>query len=198
MTARVRSRLSTEREEEILRAVLDLLREHGYETLTMDLVASRTRSSKATLYRQWESKARLILVALRRAGTPPGGNEDIDTGSVAGDLRELMRRAGDHVVENAELLQALARELHRNTELLETFREVILFPEIELLRDILERGTARGEIAATGPSPEEISYMLFGAIVGRPLLEGREADAEFLVRCTDTMVLPALGGPPRP
>ncbi|GAB3110625.1 TetR/AcrR family transcriptional regulator [Streptomyces calidiresistens] len=198
MTARARSRLSAEREGEILRAVLELLREHGYEALTMDLVAARTRSSKATLYRQWESKARLVLVALRRAGGTPGNGGDIDTGSVAGDLRELMRRAGDHVVQNTELLRALALELHRGTELRETFREVILLPEIEVLRTILDRGVARGEITAGGPSAEEITYMLMGAIVGRPLLEEREADAEFLVRCTDTMVLPALGVPPRP
>ncbi|MBB0245789.1 TetR family transcriptional regulator, partial [Streptomyces alkaliphilus] len=193
MTARARSRLSAEREGEILRAVLDLLREHGYEALTMDLVASRTRSSKATLYRQWESKARLVLVALRRAGSTPGNGEAIDTGSVAGDLRELMRRAGDHVVENAELLRALALELHRGTELRATFREVILLPEIEVLRTILDRGGERGEIAPDGPSAEEITYMLMSAITGRPLLEEREADAEFLVRCTDTMILPALG-----
>ena len=51
-----RSRLTPEREAELYAAVLDLLREVGYDALTMDAVAARTRSSKATLYRQWGSK----------------------------------------------------------------------------------------------------------------------------------------------
>lgn len=48
-----RTRLTPERESELYGAVLDLLREVGYDALTMDAVAARTRSSKATLYRQW-------------------------------------------------------------------------------------------------------------------------------------------------
>ena len=48
-----RSRITPEREAELYRAVLDLLREVGYDALTMDAVAARTKSSKATLYRQW-------------------------------------------------------------------------------------------------------------------------------------------------
>lgn len=48
-----RSRITPEREAELYAAVLDLLREVGYEALTMDAIAARTKSSKATLYRQW-------------------------------------------------------------------------------------------------------------------------------------------------
>lgn len=60
-----RSRITPEREAELHGAVLDLLREVGYEALTMDAVAARTKSSKATLYRQWGSKPELVAKALR-------------------------------------------------------------------------------------------------------------------------------------
>ena len=60
-----RSRITPEREAELYAAVLDLLREVGYDALTMDAVAARTRSSKATLYRQWGGKAKLVVRALR-------------------------------------------------------------------------------------------------------------------------------------
>jgi AcrR family transcriptional regulator len=43
------SRITPEREAELYEAVLDLLREAGYDGLTMDAIATRTRSSKATL-----------------------------------------------------------------------------------------------------------------------------------------------------
>ena len=63
-TAR-RSRITPEREAELYEAVLDLLREVGYDALTMDAVAARTRSSKATLYRQWGGKAELVARPIR-------------------------------------------------------------------------------------------------------------------------------------
>ncbi|MFE5606083.1 TetR family transcriptional regulator, partial [Streptomyces sp. NPDC056540] len=45
MAAR-RSRITPERQAELHEAVLDLLRDVGYEALTMDAVAARTKSSK--------------------------------------------------------------------------------------------------------------------------------------------------------
>ena len=82
-TAR-RSRITPEREAELYGAVLDLLREVGYDAVTMDAVAARTRSSKATLYRQWGGKAELVVRAMR--SQKPGGIADIDTGTLRGDL----------------------------------------------------------------------------------------------------------------
>ena len=60
-----RTRLTPERERELFTAVVDLVREQGYDALTMDAVAARTKSSKATLYRQWESKPKLVASAMR-------------------------------------------------------------------------------------------------------------------------------------
>ena len=81
-----RSKITPEREREYFEAVLDLLREGGYDALTMEGVAARTRCGKSTLYRQWGTKPQLVGAALR--GTRYRGLEDIDTGSLVGDLRE--------------------------------------------------------------------------------------------------------------
>ena len=62
-----RGRLTPEREAELYAAVLDLLREVSCDSLTMDTVAARTRSSKATLYRQWVGKAELVVRAPTQA-----------------------------------------------------------------------------------------------------------------------------------
>jgi AcrR family transcriptional regulator len=45
--------LQTGRDPEIFTAVLALLREVGYDRMTMDAVATRARVSKATIYRRW-------------------------------------------------------------------------------------------------------------------------------------------------
>ena len=43
-------------------AVLDELREGGMAALTMDAVAARARTGKATLYRYWPSKTELLQI----------------------------------------------------------------------------------------------------------------------------------------
>ena len=67
----IRPRVEGEREDEILDATLELLIEVGYDRLTMDSVAKRSRASKATLYRRWETKASLAIDALLRAKGAP-------------------------------------------------------------------------------------------------------------------------------
>lgn len=46
------------REDAILTAALELLAETGYADMSMDAIAARARSSKATIYRRWPGKAR--------------------------------------------------------------------------------------------------------------------------------------------
>ena len=101
-----RSRITPEREAELYAAVLDLLREVGYDALTMDAVAARTRSSKATLYRQWGGKPELVAKAIRH--NKPGSIADIDTGSLRGDLHALTSREDDCTMQqNAALMRGL-------------------------------------------------------------------------------------------
>lgn len=87
-----RSKITPERAQEFYAAVLDMLRESGYEALTMEGVASRTRCGKSTLYRQWGSKPELVVAALH--GTRQGLLPHIDTGTLAGDLHEAARAIG--------------------------------------------------------------------------------------------------------
>src|SRR3954453_2446178 len=49
----------------ILDAAVGLLGETGYERMTMDGVAARAKVSKATIYRRWDSKASLVVEAMR-------------------------------------------------------------------------------------------------------------------------------------
>ncbi|WP_143670475.1 TetR/AcrR family transcriptional regulator, partial [Streptomyces antimycoticus] len=88
-----RSKISPEREQEFYQAVLDLLQEGGYEALTIEAVAARTRASRSTLYRQWCGKPQLVVAALRSCKRP-FALEGIDTGSLAGDLRAVAAAVG--------------------------------------------------------------------------------------------------------
>ncbi|MFD8419872.1 TetR/AcrR family transcriptional regulator [Streptomyces sp. NPDC059466] len=186
-----RSRITPEREAELYRAVLDLLREVGYDALTMDAVAARTKSSKATLYRQWGGKAELVVKALRHEKPSAG---DVDTGSLSGDFHALVMREDDcRMEQNSALMRGMAMALHGNPDLLKAFRELIIEPETVELRRVLERAVARGEIRPDNPAQEYVLHMLIGAFAVRGVIDQRPPTRAFLTSYVDAVILPALG-----
>ncbi|QEU93814.1 TetR/AcrR family transcriptional regulator [Streptomyces kanamyceticus] len=187
-----RSRITPEREAELYEAVLDLLREVGYEALTMDAVAARTRSSKATLYRQWGSKPELIAKALRH--NKPTSLDEIDTGSLRGDIHAMMARSDDCQMDrDAALMRGLFHAIHGNAELHQALRQLLIEPELDHLNTLLRRAVDRGEVAADNPALDFVIHMLVGGFVARDLIEDRTVDREFLTSYIDAVILPALG-----
>ncbi|OIV36753.1 TetR family transcriptional regulator [Mangrovactinospora gilvigrisea] len=184
-----RTRLTPEREAELYAAVLAELVESGYDALTMEAVAARARSSKATLYRQWGSKSRLVAEAMRH--NRPFSLDGLDTGSLAGDIHELAGRMG-RAKQDHEVFRAVAAAAHRDPELGAALQEVTIGPVMDTLREMLERAAARGEIVADAPAAAYFPHMLLGAMFGRKLFDRCEPDPEFLRRYVDDAVLPAL------
>ncbi|MFH9814722.1 TetR/AcrR family transcriptional regulator [Streptomyces sp. NPDC017230] len=194
VTAARRSRITPEREAELYEAVLDLLREVGYDALTMDAVAARTRSSKATLYRQWGGKAELVVKAVRH--NKPGEIGEVDTGTLRGDLHALIAHDDDCTIEqNSALMRGLAMALHQNPDLRQAFREQLIEPEMVEFRRLLERAVDRGEIRPGCPALEFLVPMLVGGFATRALLEDQPPTQAFLISYIDAVILPALGVP---
>jgi AcrR family transcriptional regulator len=186
-----RTRLTPEREQELYEAVVRLLREVGYEALTMDAVATRTRASKATLYRQWKGKPELVATALRHH--KPVSFADIDTGSLPGDLHELVRRHDESEVKrDQELMRGLAHAAFRSEDLFRALRELLIEPELANFRDLVQRAVDRGELAADTPARDFLPHMLFGGALARPIIEGIDPDPEYSHRYIDAVVVPAL------
>ncbi|MFD9003704.1 TetR/AcrR family transcriptional regulator [Streptomyces sp. NPDC059582] len=186
-----RTRITSEREAELYMSVLDLLREVGYDALTMDAVAARTRSSKATLYRQWGGKAELVAGAIRQQEPAASG---INTGSLRGDFYAVVTREDDvRIDQNYALLRGLATVVHENPDLLRALRELIIEPEIEELREILGRATERGEILPDNPAQGYLLHMLIGAFAVRSVIDQLPPTQSFLPSYIDAVVVPALG-----
>jgi AcrR family transcriptional regulator len=186
-----RSKITPEREQEFFDAVLEQIRECGYDAVTMEGVAASTRCSKSTLYRQWKTKPQFVVAALRanRRSRFAG----IDTGWLAEDLRQAARAAGEWSGKDTRLLQALAHAITQDPELRCALRETLVEPEIAALREILRRGVGRGEVPADHPALEYVPAQMFGVLRVRPVLEGEYADPDYMVRFVEAAVLPALG-----
>ncbi|MEV8593938.1 TetR/AcrR family transcriptional regulator C-terminal ligand-binding domain-containing protein [Streptomyces sp. NPDC052012] len=188
-----RSKITPEREREFFDAVLDQIRECGYDAVTMEKVAASTRCSKSTLYRQWRTKPRFVAAALR--SNRQARFTGIDSGTLAGDLREAARRAGEWSAKDSTLLQALGHAVTQDRELAQALREALVDPEIAALEEILRRGVERGEVAADNPALPYVPAQIFGVLRARPVLEGENADPDYLLRFVEAAVLPALGLP---
>ncbi|MFJ3230596.1 TetR/AcrR family transcriptional regulator C-terminal ligand-binding domain-containing protein [Streptomyces sp. NPDC086787] len=186
-----RSKITPEREREFFDAVLEQIRECGYESLTMEGVASSTRCSKSTLYRQWKTKPQFVAAALR--ANRKVRFSGIDTGSLREDLRQAARAAGDWSDKDTRLFQALGHAVTQDLELQQALRETLVDPEIAALREILRRGAERGEVRPDNPALEYVPAMIFGVVRARPVLTGQYADSDYLLRFVEAAVLPALG-----
>lgn len=186
-----RTRLTPEREQQLYTAVVDLLREVGYDALTMDAVAARTRSSKATLYRQWKGKPELVIAALK--ARKPAAVAEIDTGTLAGDLREVVRQMARSGEEDIGLIRALVYAVGQDADLAQVFHDSLVEPEVAALQGVLDRAVARGELDPKVPARTFLPHVMVGALIARPLVENRDVDRVYLRKYVDAVVLPALG-----
>lgn len=183
------SRLTSEREAELFRTVLEQLVLSGYEALTMDAVAHKARTSKATIYRQWQGKPGLVAAALRHV--KPEGS-DHDTGSLRGDLVAVAEEIGRFATENAHLLAAVSHGVNTDPALAAAVRECVIEPNSGKLAPVLERAMARGEIDPANPAMTYVPMLLIQTVASRQTLEGKTVDTAYLVDLVDAVILPAL------
>lgn len=193
-----RSRLSAERRAELYAVVIELLQEVGYESLTMPEVAVRARCSTATLYRQWQGKPGLVVAALRHYRPPPGPELDVDTGSLLGDLHEIAARVPVVAPQEHQLMAALAHAALRDPELAAITRQQLARPAALILDRVIQRAVDRGEVPADNPARAFAPHLMLAIAQVRPLLEAQYADAEYMMRFVDAVMIPALKSPPHP
>jgi AcrR family transcriptional regulator len=142
-----RRRRGAELEAALLQAAWDELIEVGYADLTLDGVAARAGTSRPVLARRWAGPAELVLDAVRHhAALDP--IEVPDTGTLRGDVLDLLRHIAAHIGEIAGVLSYLLADHFRETKLpLAALREQVLAGPPTAMRRILDRAVERGEIS---------------------------------------------------
>ncbi|PWR07484.1 TetR family transcriptional regulator [Micromonospora acroterricola] len=170
--------------------VIDLLREVGYDRLTIDAVAARAHVSKATIYRRWDGKIELVVAALRQRH--PGVHNPPDTGSLRGDLIELLRATAAICAADCDLMQALTFAMRTNPELERVVRHQLLPAGRVASTAILVRAAARGEIPPEAGERELFHDLAPALTMSRILAHGLPADDAFLTQVVDQVLIPVL------
>ncbi|HEX3931918.1 MAG TPA: TetR/AcrR family transcriptional regulator [Nocardioides sp.] len=187
--AAARPRVEGVREQEILDAALEVLAEVGYDRLTMDAVAQRAKASKATLYRRWTSKAKLVVEALAQTKTTP---EIPDTGDLRSDLLTAFCGHGgltDH--DTTSTFGAVVTAVTTDPEFAAEFRAQVVEPKSVVARTVFERARDRGELRAD-LDLDLVVPALAGIVLHRVFVLGEEPDADLVERAVDQIILPAV------
>ena len=125
----------------------------GYSRLAMERVAARAGASKASLYRRWPNRAELVVAALRHQY---GGPElTPDTGNLRDDLLALLRRGAarlDGVF--GEAARGLMAESLTDPDRTASLRANMFTTRNRLMREILNRAAARGDISPAAVTPQ--------------------------------------------
>jgi AcrR family transcriptional regulator len=183
---------SEEAHDAILRAAIALIRQVGYDAVTMDGIAAEAGVGKATVYRRWKAKEALVADAIRgiMLAVPVP-----DTGSTGGDLRALLRAALGMYRDPATgaLLSGLVAAMARSAPIARAVRSGFGAVWRDAVGAVLRRGMARGELRA-GLDLDLAIDLLSAPFFYRYLMTGGRVD-ESLARDVVGVVMRGLAPP---
>lgn len=193
---RVLRRRGAALEEAILQAAYDELAEVGYAAFSVESVAARARTGKASIYRRWPTKAELVLDALE-AGLPTEEQcrlefELADSVTTRDALLHIGRMiAGVLASPMGDAIRAIKCEATADPELAELVDARFQAPRRAGLLAVLRRGVDRGEVRPEAVC-ELVADVLPAVLTHRVLLlrrPVRETDVKTII---ETVLLPLV------
>ena len=144
-----------ERSHAIVEAARELLREGGWDALTIEGVAARANVGRPTVYRRWPTKGHLATAILGAeladmAAMVPVDVGLPDTGTLAGDLTALATalRGLLGALAARGLHPGVISEIVLDPDLARRFRQELSIPDRERVAEVVRRAIERGEARA--------------------------------------------------
>jgi AcrR family transcriptional regulator len=181
----------------ICAAALDELRRAGYSGFTVDGVAARAHTGKASIYRRWPDKAQLVADAICRAMPRPEGT------TLAADLpssvstRDALVRMFDSIASGmsrvaTDSLRCIIAEVARNPALADVMTASVLCPRQRGLLDLLRRGIALGDVRPDAPM-DLLAELIPGLMIKRVVMRTEPLlDRRTIVQLVDEVIMPIL------
>ncbi|HWG62519.1 MAG TPA: TetR/AcrR family transcriptional regulator [Streptosporangiaceae bacterium] len=170
----------------IIDAALSLFAEYGVEGLCIEKVAARAGVGKATIYRRWPGKEDMLLDAMAalKAPLPEPRGESVREDLLA--LEESMATDSADPRRSREFALLLG-EGEKFPRLRTRFVETVLEPRREVVRSVLRRGIATGELRAD-IDIEAALFMLTGAALSRGKGLPEDSAHDFATRVVDELL----------
>ncbi|MFN6527135.1 TetR/AcrR family transcriptional regulator [Nostoc sp. ChiSLP03a] len=164
-------------DQAILQATLDLLAEVGYESMSIEAIASRAGVGKTTIYRRYTSKEELVADAIESL------RDDLaipDTDSFWGDMDILIKNAAKKIDSplGRQTLALIISTASSNPQFAEVYWTKYTKLRREAFSKILKRAKSRGEIhkdADVDLIIDLVSGSLYYALIFKPTTEPVEA-----------------------
>jgi AcrR family transcriptional regulator len=173
----------------VLAGVVDELAEFGYAGVTFERIAARAGVHKATVYRRWPTKEKLVvdalLIQLSQVIPMP------DTGSVREDLRILNHAVVMFITspQGEGLLRALVSQAMLHPEIVAIGR-TFWSERFSLVGGVIRRGIERGEL----PADTDTDFLLetiIGPLYLRLLVTAQPLTTDFVDRVVDWAIAAA-------
>jgi AcrR family transcriptional regulator len=157
----------------ILRAVLELGDELGFDTLTVENISARSGIAKTTIYRRWPNISSIVMDAFLCEVSKDAPIVEKatarDTFTVA---MKLLVRA--YLGQHGTTIRTLLGRAQSDEGLLFAVQERWVEPRRQIARDVLRKGMLTGELRPN-LDPDVILDALYGAIYHRLLVPYRKA-----------------------
>jgi AcrR family transcriptional regulator len=183
-------------EDAIREAAYAELAEVGYAQFTVESVAARARTGKASIYRRWPTKQALVLDSLC-AGLPSPDQcglgfrdyKDISTGDA---LRQVARAITEVLNSPAgAAMRAVKCESVTDPELAREIDERFQAPRRAAMLALLQRGVERGEVRAEAVSPL-IADVLPAVLMHRVILQREQITERDITAIIEQILIPLV------
>lgn len=183
-------------EDAILDAAWAELSETGYTAFSVEGVAARARTGKASIYRRWPTRTQLLLEAVSsrlptpaQCGFPVELPEDVTTAQalrqVACAITQVLHSpAGD-------VMRAVKCEAASDPELARAIDDQFQAPRRAAMLALLRRGVERGEVRP-GADTAIVADVLPAMLTHRIILQREPLSAEAISDIIEQVLLPLI------
>lgn len=197
----IASRMLTRRrgaalESAILDAAVAELTGVGYAAFSVEAVAARARTGKASIYRRWPTKQLLVmdcletvLPGLEDCGIPP---EFDDTVTTVEALHQVARAITAVLASPAgDAMRTVKCEAAGDRELAELIEERFQAPRRAAMITLLRRGVERGEVRP-GAATELVADVVPAMLVHRVIMRDEPITEQAIVEIMADVMIPLI------
>ncbi len=192
---RPKRRRGEQLEDAIRQAALDELAEVGFASMSMENIAARAQTGKASVYRRWPTKHLLVLDVIDQNICGPHGPAQFpldDTMTTEQALRAVAQEiVGTINSPFGDVMRVLKCEAAVDPEFGQALDERFQAPRTEALLGLLHRGVARGEVRPEAATPM-VADVLPAMLTFRLVLQRRPIGAADLDAIIDDVIIPLI------